>query len=105
MVMTMRIAIVYLVLLLSAAGLAYSVSGISCPMGEGNGSCMVNGTCNENCTCPNPENCTENCTYENCTCLNNGSAENCTTGGPCPVKDASEQSGCGTTGKGCPFKI
>lgn len=101
MVMTMRIGIMYLVLLLAIAGLAYSVSGISGPIGVGNGSCMVNGTCNENCTCPNPENCTENCT-----CPDNGSmVQDCSGSGPCPVKDASEQSGCGATGKGCPFKI
>ncbi len=100
MVMTMRIGIVALVLLLAVAGLAYSVSGISGPISEGNGSCMVNGTCNENCTCIDPGNCTENCT-----CANNSSVQNCTGSGPCPVKDASEKTGCAAAGKGCPFRI
>lgn len=97
MVVTMRIGIVALVLLLAVAGLAFSVSGIPSPIGTGNGSCMVNGTCIENCTCPNQEDCTENCT-----CLNNSSCvQNCSGSGPCPVKYASEQRGCGATGKGC----
>jgi hypothetical protein len=99
MVMTMRVGIMTLVLLLTAAGLAFSVSGIPCPIGAGNGSCMVNGACSENCTCPNQENCTENCT-----CLNNGSCVlNCSGNGPCPIKDAFEQRGCSATGKGCPL--
>lgn len=97
----MRIGIVALVLLLSAAGLAFSVSGIPGPVCEGNSSCMINGTCNENCTCIDPGNCTENCT-----CLNNSSCvQNCSGSGPCPVKSASENAGCGAVAKGCPFKI
>jgi hypothetical protein len=116
-------AILTAVLLLAGIGLAYSSYSVSGAIGNStcakNGANSINETGNLSCVCPNKENCTgtciclnnttcslNNCTYQNCTCIelgteNNSSNISCPINGPCPVTamPSLKSSGRGMEGK------